>query len=164
MAEKEKYAIINQQELVKLFTRSCTSRQTTGLHNIDIKQCSLIKSRHIGNGRDRLLIVKNRSGRPKHTNPAQAKAPIIITPITQVTEQAKSSLLKEGLEIKDDSNTKTVILNSSEGVPMKEHLDETVLQPYTITHLKRKPVSPSKVKAKKRKITIKQKHIKDLLS
>ena len=96
MAEKEKYAIINHNRLTKLFTDSCVSQQATRLHKVDLGKCSLIKSRHFGNGRDRLLIVQNRGGPHKDNAVSSKTACVVVTPITQITEQARSSLQKEG--------------------------------------------------------------------
>ena len=163
--EREKYAIINSCDLTRLFTSSCVTGQSANKPHIYSGKCGLIKSRHVGHGKDRLLIVKNNTNLCQDTpkNPVNA-----ITPITQTTEQAKSQLLTE-----TSTNTTSdtgVVLVSAEGSSIDSNIESgagSCVKPETHHHIsrKRKPTqqSSSKVKGKRSKVS-NRKHIRDLLT
>ena len=161
MTENQKYAIISSNELTSLFTSSCVSRQNNDTqHNMYFGKCNLIRSRHIGTGRDRMLIVKHKSVGCKHRKESSELAPKVITPITQLTEQAKSSLQSEGSEI-IEKNINIATVTSDEGVQhtLQHNIKST---PVSKTE-KRKRTPVQKIGGKRFKTSV-RKRIKDLLT
>ena len=144
--EKEKYAIINHGHLTKLFTNSCVSKENTRApYDIGSVRCGLIKSRHVGNGRDRLLIVKHKHSQCQNTAQGHAK---VITPITQITEQARSYIESENSE---KTSQKGAIVISSEGTATGVNAGDRLGVATVDKEGKNVEINPSYLVSKKRK-------------